>query len=101
VDLVFGIGYEDDLQKAKRILEEIVGADERVLDDPPVSVVVMELADSSVNLAARAWVQNADWWATRCDLIERVKLRFDQEGISIPYPQRDVHIIGEQPLAAA
>lgn len=96
IDLVFGIGYEDDLKKAKQVLEEIVTADPRVLKDPAPSVVVVELADSSVNLAVRPWVNNADWWSTRCDVIERVKLRFDEEGISIPFPQQDVHLFKQE-----
>lgn len=92
VDMVFGIGYEDDLRKAKEILERILAEDERVLEDPAPSVVVLELADSSVNFAVRPWVATSDVWGVRCDVIERVKLEFDAHGISIPYPQRDVHL---------
>ncbi len=92
VDFTFGIGYEDDLRKAKAILQQIVAADERILKDPPPQIVVAELADSSVNIAVRVWCQAEDYWAIYFDTIEKVKLTFDQEGISIPYPQRDVHL---------
>jgi small conductance mechanosensitive channel len=92
LDMVFGIGYNDDLLKAKRILEEIVTADERVANDPPPNVAVMELADSSVNFTVRPYVKVEDYWGVHFDMTERVKLRFDQEGISIPFPQQDVHL---------
>ncbi len=92
VDMVFGIGYDSDLKKAKAILEEMVNADERVLKDPAPVVAVSELADSSVNFIVRPWVNSADYWGLYWDMHERVKLRFDQEGISIPFPQMDVHI---------
>lgn len=92
VDMVFGIGYDDDLLKAKQILEELVNADERVLKEPVPTVAVSELADSSVNFAVRPYVNVDDYWGVYFDLTEKVKLRFDQEGISIPYPQQDVHM---------
>lgn len=92
VDMVFGIGYDDDLLKAKRILEELVTGDERVLAEPAPCVAVLELADSSVNFAVRPHVKIEDYWDILLDMPERVKLRFDQEGISIPFPQRDVHL---------
>lgn len=92
VDMVFGIGYGDDLKKAKNILERILLEDSRVLDDPEALVAVSELADSSVNFVVRPWVQAGDYWAVLFDTHEKVKLRFDEEGISIPYPQQDVHI---------
>ena len=95
VDLVFGIGYGDDIKKAKNILERIVGEDPRVLKDPAPKVAVSELADSSVNFVVRPWVNSADYWAVLWDLTEKVKLTFDQEGISIPFPQRDVHMYQE------
>ena len=91
VDMVFGIGYNDDLKKAKALLEEIVTSDERVLKDPAPVIAVSELADSSVNFVVRPWVKSADFWSVKFDTTESVKLRFDQEGISIPYPQMDVH----------
>ena len=92
VDMVFGIGYDDDILKAKRLLEQILGEDERVLKEPAPTVAVLELADSSVNFAVRPFVQVNDYWAVLFDTTEKVKLLFDQEGISIPFPQRDVHI---------
>ena len=91
VDFVFGIGYDDDLRKAKDILREVVEADERVLKDPAVLVAVTELADSSVNFVVRAWVKSGDYWGFYFDTLEKVKLTFDERGISIPYPQMDIH----------
>ncbi|MEA2030911.1 MAG: mechanosensitive ion channel [candidate division Zixibacteria bacterium] len=93
VDLVFGIGYDDDLRKAKSILERLLIEDERTLKDPAPMVAVSELADSSVNFIVRPWVKTADYWGVYWDLIEKVKLTFDAEGISIPYPQHDIHMI--------
>ncbi|MCB1668061.1 MAG: mechanosensitive ion channel [Porticoccaceae bacterium] len=92
VDLVMGIGYDDDIDKAKRVLEEVVAADARVLKDPAPTIAVVELADSSVNFVVRPWVNSGDYWGVYFGLTEAVKKRFDQEGISIPYPQRDVHL---------
>ncbi|QPG06272.1 mechanosensitive ion channel [Salinimonas marina] len=98
-DMVFGIGYDDDLLKAKRILEEMVHADERVLKDPEPLVAVSELGDNSVNFIVRPWVNSSDNFALRLDFTEKVKLRFDEEGISIPYPQMDVHLHKEAEAA--
>ena len=92
IDLVMGIGYNDDIDKAKRVLEEIIDADERILKDPAPLIAVSELADSSVNFVVRPWVKSGDYWAVYFALHETVKKRFDQEGISIPYPQQDVHL---------
>jgi small conductance mechanosensitive channel len=92
IDLVFGIGYGDDLARAKRLLMEVMTADPRVLADPAPFVGVVELGDNSVNIGARPWVATGDYWATRCDLTEQVKAAFDRNGISIPFPQRDVHL---------
>lgn len=92
VDFTFGIGYDDDIKQAKDILERLVSSDERVLQDPAHLVVVSELADSSVNFTVRAWVQASDYWGLKFDLTELVKLTFDAEGISIPYPQTDIHL---------
>ena len=92
VDLVMGIGYNDDIDKAKRVLEEIISADARILKAPAPLIAVSELADSSVNFAVRPWVKSGDYWAVYFALHETVKKRFDQEGISIPYPQQDVHL---------
>lgn len=92
VDMVFGCGYGDDIKKAKKVLEEILQNDKRVLDDPAYSVGVLELGDNSVNFAVRPWVNAADYWDVFFDTHEAVKIRFDEEGLSIPYPQRDVHL---------
>lgn len=93
VDLVFGIGYDDDLKLAKSVIQGIIAKDSRILKDPAPVVAVLELADSSVNFAVRPWVNTADYWGVACDLKEAIKLAFDAEGISIPYPQQDVHMI--------
>ncbi len=92
VDLVFGIGYGDDLLKAKQIIEQIISEDSRILADPAPAVVLGELADSSVNINVRPWVKSDDYWPVRADMLERVKLAFDDQGVSIPYPQMDVHL---------
>ena len=92
VDFVFGIGYGDDIAKAKAILERLVSEDERSLKDPAPLVVVSALADSSVNFTVRVWVKSDDYWATYFAITEAVKLAFDAQGISIPFPQRDVHL---------
>jgi len=92
VDMVFGIGYGDDLLKAKRILTEILEQDERVLKSPETTIAVGELADSSVNFVVRPWVRSEDYWPVLWETTEKVKLRFDAEQISIPYPQMDVHL---------
>ena len=91
-DMVFGIGYEDDIDKAREIISDVLSNDERVLKDPPMQIAVAELADSSVNFATRAWVNARDYWGVVFDTTEAVKKRFDAEGVSIPFPQRDVHL---------
>jgi len=92
MDLVFGVGYSDDLQKVKDILQNILQNDPRVLKVPEPMVGVLELADSSVNFAVRPWVKSSDYWPLFFDLKETIKKRFDAEGISIPFPQQDVHL---------
>ncbi len=92
VDFVFGIGYDDDLKLAKATLQEIIDADERILKDPASFIGVGELGDSSVNFTVRAWVKSADYWGVHFDTTEKVKLIFDEKGISIPYPQMDIHL---------
>jgi small conductance mechanosensitive channel len=92
VDLVIGIGYDDDIRKAKATLEQIVAADELVLADPAPLVAVSELADSSVNLVVRPWVNTEDYWKVYFRLMETIKLTFDEQNISFPYPQQDVHM---------
>lgn len=91
VDLVFGIAYDDDMKKAKEILEQIVADDERILKEPAAAVSLGELADSSVNFNVRPWCNASDYWALRADLLMRVKEAFDANGISIPFPQQEVH----------
>lgn len=92
IDLVIGIGYDDDLREAKQILEALVSSDERVLKDPAPLVAVGELGGSSVDLLVRPWTKTSDYFATKCDLTERIKLALDDAGISIPYPQMDIHL---------
>ncbi len=92
LDLEFGISYDDDILKAKQILQEILSAEERILPEPETLIAVGELADSSVNIIVRPWVKSDEYWPIRFDLTERIKLAFDQAGISIPYPQMDVHM---------
>lgn len=92
IDMVFGVDYSDDLKKAKEILRGIVLADDRVLSEPEPVIAVSELADSSVNFIVRPWVKNADYWPVLWDVTEKVKLEFDAQGLSIPYPQMDIHI---------
>ena len=92
VDFVFGIGYSDNIGKAKATIERLIAEDSRALKEPAPLVVVSALADSSVNITTRVWVNSPDYWGLYFDLTEKVKLAFDQEGISIPFPQRDVHL---------
>ena len=92
VDLKFGVSYTDDLQKVKAVLQRIVESDARILKDPAHTIAVSELADSSVNLVVRVWVKTADYWNVYFAMTETVKTTFDAEGISIPFPQRDIHL---------
>ncbi len=92
VDLVFGIGYDDDIGKAQAVLEEILANHPLILKDPAPVVQLHELADSSVNFVCRPWAKTGDYWAVYWDLTKAVKERFDKEKISIPYPQTDVHL---------
>jgi small conductance mechanosensitive channel len=92
IDMVFGIGYGDDLLKAKQLLSDIVINHPKVLADPAPVIRVSELADSSVNFDVRPWVGADDYWPVRSELIEQVKLSFDDNGISIPFPQMDLHV---------
>jgi len=91
LDLLFSIDYDDDMDKALRLISDILTNDKRVRSEPPIWVKVTELAQSSVDIRARAWVANTDWWDTRCDTIRDVKLAFDRDGITIPYPHQ-VHV---------
>lgn len=95
VDMTFGIGYEDDIDHALEVLEEIVAAHPLVLKNPAAVIQLNELADSSVNFICRPWTKTSDYWTVYWDITRRVKERFDAENLSIPYPQRDVHIYQE------
>ena len=90
--MVIGIGYDDDIKLAKETLAEIIDEDKRILRDPAPVIAVSELADSSVNFVVRPWVNSADYWAVQWDLLETIKLTFDEKGIGIPYPQMDIHL---------
>jgi small conductance mechanosensitive channel len=92
VDMVFGIGYDDDVDIAKGILERIVSEHPLVLDDPAPVIQLNELGDSSVNFICRPWAKNTDYWKVYWDITRSVKQEFDRTGISIPFPQRDVHL---------
>jgi small conductance mechanosensitive channel len=92
VDLTVGVSYSDNLDKVREVISGIIAADDRVLVDPGPTIAVSELADSSVNFAVRVWVNGSDYWPVFFDLNETIKKRFDEEGISIPFPQQDVHV---------
>jgi small conductance mechanosensitive channel len=94
MDLVIGIGYDDDMDYAIELIREVLEKEERVLDEPEPMIVVGELGDSAVNLYVRPWTKVGDLWPARYDLLKRIKQKLDQEGINIPYPQRDVHLHG-------
>lgn len=96
VDLVVGVGYDADLDHVRSVLEAVLGADGRILADPEPTIAVVELGESSVNFAVRPWVNAADWWPVFTELQAEIKKRFDAEGISIPFPQRDVHLYQAQ-----
>jgi small conductance mechanosensitive channel len=92
VDLVFGIGYSDDMDKAQAIIEDVLSRNEMVLEKPEALVKVHELADSSVNFICRPWVKTTDYWDVYWDITREVKEQFDKQGVSIPFPQRDIHV---------
>ena len=90
--MVFGIGYGDEIKKAKDLLMQAMESDERILKDPAPTVALGELADSSVNFVVRPWVKPDDYWGVFFDTTETIKKKFDEADISIPFPQRDVHL---------
>jgi small conductance mechanosensitive channel len=94
IDLTMGISYEDDIDKARTLMMGVLQADERILKEPEPVVLLTEMADSSINFWVRPWVNSADYWVVRADVMERIKAAFDANNISIPYPQTDVHIDG-------
>ena len=99
--MTFGIGYSDDIPKAEKVLREIVDANDKVLKDPEPVIRLHELGDSSVNFVVRPWSKTDDYWDVYWDITREVKRRFDEEGISIPFPQRDVHVYREELHAAS
>jgi small conductance mechanosensitive channel len=101
LDLQFGVSYGDDLDQVKRVIGEVLAAESRLEKEPEPTIGLLSLGDSSVNFAVRPWVKTADYWAVFFDLQEAMKKRFDAEGISIPFPQRDVHLIREAQGEAA
>lgn len=100
IDLVMGVGYDDDLAVAKQTIERVVGSDDRVLDEPALTVAVSNLGDSSVDFVVRPWCRTEDYWSVRFDLTRRLKEELEAAGCSIPYPQRDVHLFREGAAAS-
>jgi small conductance mechanosensitive channel len=92
VDLVVGVSYDDDLKKAREVIEGVLASDERILEEPALTVAVSELGDSSVNFVVRPWVKPSDYWDVYFDMTAKVKVALEENGLSIPYPQRDVHM---------
>jgi small conductance mechanosensitive channel len=99
VDMVFGISYSDDISKAESLLNDILQSHDKILDEPEPIVRVHTLGESSVDFVVRPWVKADDYWEVYWDVTKTVKLRFDGEGVSIPFPQRDVHVYNENLLA--
>ena len=95
VDMVIGFGYDDDIDQAKNVLQAIVSEDERVLSDPAPQIAVSELGGSSVNVIVRPWTNKENYWALKFDLTEKIKKRFDSEGINFPYPSQDVYLYNQ------
>jgi small conductance mechanosensitive channel len=95
IDLVISVDYGDNISRAKEIIQAVIDADERVLKDPAPSITLLDLAASSVNFAVRPWVATDDFWTVRSDLLERIKLELESNGLSIPYPQHYVHLVNK------
>jgi small conductance mechanosensitive channel len=93
VDLLIGISYNDDIGRAKALIQGVISQDSRILSEPPSQILLMELGASSVDIAVRVWVASGDYWQVRSDLLEQIKLALEGAGLSIPYPQQDVHIV--------
>ncbi len=96
LDLVFGVSYSDDIKKVKELLTKMAMDDKRVIKEPAPFIAIKEMADSSVNFLFRVWVKKEDYWPMTFDMQERVKTTFDKEGVSIPFPQRDVHLFQQK-----
>lgn len=92
IDLVIGVSYDDDLKKTRQVIENVILSDERILKEPVYTIAVSELGESSVNFVVRPWVKAADYWVVRFDITEKIKLALDNNDITIPYPQRDIHM---------
>lgn len=92
IEIIASISYDDDMKKAKEVIGDLIAADERILKDPAPQVAVKEMADSSVNIVVRPWVEPANYWDVFFDLTEGIKTKFDENDITIPFPQRDVHV---------
>jgi len=101
IDLTVGVSYSDDLNKAKKVIQDVLANDSRILKEPAAVVAVFELASSSVNLVVRPWVNNADYWAVYFDTVERIKAALDENGITIPFPQQDIYIKKLPPITSA
>lgn len=93
IDLLIGISYDDDIGRAKALIQGVLSAETRVLEEPATQILVMELGASSVDIAVRSWVKTPDYWQVRSDLLEKIKRTLEGAGLSIPYPQRDIHIV--------
>ena len=93
IDLVIGIGYDDNIGTAKSLIEEIIASNSLILSEPAPTIMVLELGESCIDIAVRPWVKTGDYWGVRAELLQTIKETFDEKGISIPYPQRDVHMI--------
>ena len=96
VDMVIGVSYNDDLEKVRKTLQDLIATDKRILAEPATTIAVSELADSSVNFVVRPWVKSTDYWGVMFEMTEAIKKQFDKEGISFPYPQQDVHIYNQR-----
>ncbi|MCW8850028.1 MAG: mechanosensitive ion channel [Melioribacteraceae bacterium] len=92
VDMIFGIGYKEDINKARQTINEVIKSNPKILKDPEPKIVVSELGESSVNFAVRPWCKTADYWEVYFGVTEAIKMKFDEQNIEIPFPQRDVHI---------
>lgn len=101
IDLVMGVGYDDDLKVAQSVMKKVIEGHDKVLKDPAPAILMLELADSSVNFGVRPWVKTPDYWAVRSDLLESLKVELEAAGCSIPYPQRDLHVFKQSDEKAA
>lgn len=95
IDLVFGVSYDDNVVRAKELMQSVLEADERILKGPAPVIMMLELGDSSVNFAVRPWVNTEDYWSVRGDVLEKIKQALEENGLSIPYPQRDLHVVSQ------